>query len=120
MIDLLKRTSHLALLLLLTRAATACSPTDDSTPVTGDENDLTSVTARERTMTFEGYVYVKDGASDFTILQAVRKETKSGFGAIRTAEISANNRELGDVDVKDFVKEPVTIVDPALSRSPTM
>jgi hypothetical protein len=118
MIDSLKRASHLALLVMLTGAAAACAPTDDGTPVTGDENDLTSVTARERTMTFEGYVYVKDGSSDFTILQAVRKETKSGFGAIRTAEVSANNRELGDVDVKDFAKEPVTIVDPKNPAAP--
>jgi hypothetical protein len=69
-------------------------------------------------MTFEGYVYVKDGPSDSSILAAVRKETKSGFGAIRNSEISANNRELAPEDAKGFLKEPVTIVDPKNPTAP--
>src|SRR6185312_9726 len=36
----------------------------------------------------------------------------------RNAEISANNRELGDVDTKGFLKEPVTIVDPKNPTAP--
>ncbi len=37
-------------------------------------------------------------------------------GAGANAEISANNRELGDVDVKGVLKEPVTVVD---AKNPT-
>jgi hypothetical protein len=115
-IDLLKRPVHLALLLSLAGAQAACGAGDD--PVTGDENDLTSVTARERALSIEGYVYVQANASDSTILTAVRRETKSGFGALRTADISANNRELSDVDASKFAKEPVTIVDPKNPTAP--
>jgi hypothetical protein len=113
-IDLLKRRSSLALLLAFAAVTPACIGGDDGT--TGDEEDLTSVTARERAMTIEGYVYVKAGASDSQILAAVRKQNKSGFGALRTADISANNRELADIDAASFVKEPVTVVDP---KNPT-
>jgi hypothetical protein len=109
MLDLLKRHSSLALILLAAGSQAACVA-DAGT--TGDEEDLTSVTARERALTIEGYVYVKPSASDTQILAAVRKQNKSGFGALREADISANNRELSDIDAQTFVKEQVTIVDP--------
>jgi hypothetical protein len=88
--------------------ASGCNVEDPGT----DDEDLTSNTARERAMTFEGYVYVSANASDWEILSAVKRQTKSGFGALRNAEIGANNRELGDLDAKLFVKENVTVVDP--------
>jgi hypothetical protein len=119
-IDLLKRPAHLALLALLAGAASACSGAGDegTAPVTGDEEDLTSVTARERSLSLEGYVYVAPGTSDSSILNTVRRQNKSGFGALRTADISANNRELGDIDAKKFIKENVTIVDPKNPAGP--
>jgi len=110
-IDLLKRHSSLALLLMLTGAAVGCGSGDDGAKP-GDEDDLTSVTARERSMTFDGYVYVEANASDSTILSEIKRQNKSAFGALRTAQISANNRELSEVDSKTFVKEKVEIVDP--------
>jgi hypothetical protein len=116
-IDLLKRHSALALLLVVAGSQAACAV--DAVPTTGDEEDLTSVTARERALSIEGYVYVKPGTSDAAILAAVRKQNKSGFGALRTADISANNRELGDIDAKTFAKEPVTVVDPLHPTAPT-
>lgn len=117
MLDTLKRHSALALLLVIAGSQAACAG-DDVT--TGDEDDLTSATARERALTIEGYVYVKATASDSQILAAVRKQNKSGFGALREADVSANNRELGEIDAKTFVKEPVTVVDPAdPSAAPT-
>ena len=102
------RQHHLALLLALA-AAPAC--TGDA-PGTSGEDCLTSVTARERAMSFDGYVYVDADASDSTILQAVKRQNKSVFGALRTATISANNRELSEIDTASFVKEPVEVVDP--------
>lgn len=113
MTDLMKRfaiTSVLATTLAagLGAGVTGCNIEDPGTT----DDDLTSNTARERAMTFEGYVYVDANASDYTILAAVKAQTKSAFGALRNAEIGANNRELGDVDAKSFVKENVTVVDP--------
>src|SRR5262249_34195069 len=104
--------------LLLSLSATmafGCGAGDDAQP--GDEDDLTSVTARERTMSFDGYVYVDADASDYEILAAVKRQNKSAFGALRTAQISANNRELAEVDAQAFVKEPITIVDPSKPNS---
>ncbi len=87
MLDLLKRCSSLALLLLVAGVQAACVA-DEGT--TGDEEDLTSVTARTRALTIEGYVYVEPTASASQILASVRKQNESGFGALREASISAN------------------------------
>ncbi len=88
-----------------------------------DEADsaLTSVTARARDLKFTGYVYVSRGASDSTILSAVRTQTQTAFGALRTAQVGVNSRELKDVDPKTFVKNDVLAVDtstPAASGTP--
>lgn len=85
-----------------------CAAEDAAT----EEDDLTSVTARERALSFEGYVFVSANASDYEIKSAVTKETQSAFGALRTATIGVNDRELKDVDFATFVKEKVTVVDP--------
>ncbi len=85
-----------------------CSASTDSFLMDA-ENDLTSVSARSRTLEFAGYVYVDRNASDATILQRVREQTQSAFGALRTSEISVNSRELKDVDPKTFVKEDVLV-----------
>lgn len=76
-----------------------------------EEDDLTSVTARERALSFEGYVFVSATASDYEIKSAITKETQSAFGALRSASIGVNDRELKDVDVATFVKEKVTVLD---------
>lgn len=82
----------------------------------GDEEaadaDLTSATALERKLTFEGYVFVETGASSAAILAAVRAQTRSAFGALSTQNVSVSSRELADVDTKTFIKQPVTVVDP--------
>ena len=89
----LERHTRIAPLLLAAAGAAAGCGGDDPAAA---EDDLTSVTARERKLTFDGYVYVDADASDFQILSAVRRETKTAFGALRTAEISVNNRELSE------------------------
>lgn len=116
--DLLKR--FVVPTMLTTAAAiggaglTGC---DAEVPVEAEE-DLTSNTARERNMVFEGYVYVAPTASDLQILGEVKRQNKSAFGALKSANISANNRELADTDVATFVREPVTLVDPANPSGP--
>jgi hypothetical protein len=93
--------------------AAACSGGDESS-----DDALTSVTARSRTLKFAGYVYVDQSASDYTILDAVKAQTQSAFGALRTANIGVNSRELGAVDPKTFVKTTVKVVDPASPTAP--
>lgn len=79
-------------------------------PAASEEDDLTSLTARERKLTFEGYVYVEADAGDAAILRAVREQTQSAFGALREANISVASRELAGVDAETFEIEDVTVV----------
>ncbi|MFO0759897.1 MAG: hypothetical protein U0359_25655 [Byssovorax sp.] len=110
MIQRFSRALGLTLLTGFAALTPACGSGDGV--VTGDEDDLTSVTARERKLTFEGYVYVSASASSKVILEAVQRQTKSAFGALRIANVAVSHRELSDVDAKQFKKEPVTVVDP--------
>ena len=95
-------------------AVMGCTNADDGTGA--DEDDLTSVSARSRSLAFDGYVYVSASASDSEILGAVRAQTQTAFGALRAAQIGVNNRELKAVDAKTFVKTKVTMMSAA---SPT-
>lgn len=87
-------------------ATGACGAEEESAT-----DDLTSLTARERTLTFEGFVYVEAGASDDEILAAVQRQTRSAFGALTTQNVSVASRELANVDPSTFIQEPVTVVD---------
>ncbi|MFO0758644.1 MAG: hypothetical protein U0359_19275 [Byssovorax sp.] len=88
-------------------------------PQTADEEDLTSVTARSRSLQFDAYVYVSATATDSEILAAVQKQTKTMFGPLRTAEIGVNNRELKITDTSSFKKTKVTVVDTKSANAPT-
>ena len=110
----------LLLALLASGCATDKEPVQDpgtpATPpgdgaVTGDEDDLTSLTARGRTLKFAGVVFVDPSTSEAGIIATIRKQTQSAFGALREANIGTNSRELKDVDPRTFVKTPVTVVD---------
>ncbi len=81
------------------------------------DDELTSNTALARDLKFQGVVYVDAGASDYSILAAVKHQTQSAFGALRTANVGVNSRELKDVDPKTFVKTKVTVVDAAKPTS---
>ncbi|HSO32351.1 MAG TPA: hypothetical protein VLT33_07545 [Labilithrix sp.] len=110
----LSLTSLPLLTVVIASALVACAaPTDGDNAAAGDEDDLTSLTARARKLDFAGYVYVAEGASDFDILRAVKQQTQSAFGALRTAKVGVNSRELKDVDPTTFLKTPVTVVDKA-------
>lgn len=103
-------TSALASLALF---AGACESTDTAA-VDAVEEDLTSNTALARTLTFAGAVYVDVGASDYTILDAMKKQTQTAFGALREANIGVNSRELKDIDIKTWKKNEVTMFDTAV------
>ena len=71
------------------------------------------MTARSRTLEFLGTVYVETGANDEAILKAVRAQSQTAFGPLRTAEMAVNSRELKEVAPSTFAKRTVKVVDPA-------
>ena len=91
-------------------AVSAEKTNDDAAQEKAVDDELTSVSALSRTLKFQGRVYVDATASGSTILAAVRSQTQTAFGALRTAQIGVNSRELKDVDAKTFVKTKVTVV----------
>jgi hypothetical protein len=102
----------------LASCAIACSSSSDGT--TGDEDDLTSITARARKLSFEGVVYVAPDASDTKILETIRHQTQSAFGALLNAKVAVRDRELHDVDPKTFVKKRVSVIDAGGAGGKTM
>lgn len=104
-----------SLLALLTATAACTSEAEANPDGVGDEDDLTSVTARSRKLEFVGTVYVEANASPDTILGAVRAQAQTAFGPLRTAEIAVNSRELKEVDPATFVKRPVKVIDTSRS-----
>lgn len=97
-------------------SSAGCAVSHDNDNAYSDEEDLTSVTARSRALAFDGQVFVRADASDSEVLSAVRTQTKTAFGALRTAQIGVNSRELKEVDPATFVKTVVQVIDTA---SPT-
>ena len=106
--------SRLSMFALLASTAVACATTTDTEEgQAGDEEALTTLTARSRKLTFAGYVYLDPSATDATIKSAIKNQTQSAFGALRTASVGVNTRELHDVDKTTFLKTNVDVVDPA-------
>ncbi|MEO7112222.1 MAG: hypothetical protein ABI183_17385, partial [Polyangiaceae bacterium] len=94
-------------------ALAACSaPADTSTDDDSDEA-LTSLTALARTLKLQSVVYVDASASDDEILEAAKKQNQSAFGALRTASVGVNDRELASIDASTFVKSHVKVYDVA-------
>jgi hypothetical protein len=97
----------LRLLAPLVLLAAACSSGETAT----SDDDLTSLSARERSLEFQGLVYVSDGAADSTIMRAIQAQTRTAFGALRTQEVAVNNRELKEIDARSIKKRSVTAID---------
>jgi len=86
----------------------ACGP-DQLAAVTND--DLTSASAVERTLTIEGYVYVDQNASSYAVESAVERQIRTAFGPLRIAKISVDDRELkNNVDPSSFTSDPIDVV----------
>jgi len=108
------RTGLAALVLGLFASTAACTTdTAEDGNEAGTEDDLTSVTARSRTLEFVGTVYLEPNASADAILQAVRSQAQTAFGPLRTADMAVNSRELREIDPSSFVKRTVKVVDVA-------
>src|SRR5215510_15136258 len=94
-------------------ALAACTAGDEGPGTAGDEEDLTSLSARQRILNFQGEVYVTPGTSDDKILEQVHKQTQSAFGALLAQEVGVNSREVQNVDPRSFHKRNVVVVDDA-------
>ncbi len=93
-------------------ALAGCSASGDDAAAAGDEDDLTSLTARQRLLHFEGVVYVATGTNDADILAATRTQTQTAFGALLASKVSVRTREVQNVNPSSFVKRDVLVVDP--------
>ncbi|HEY8074054.1 MAG TPA: hypothetical protein VIF62_08095, partial [Labilithrix sp.] len=56
--------------------------------------------------------------SEADIESAVKQQTQSAFGALRTANVGVNSRELHDIDPSSFKKTNVDVIDPAHKTTP--
>ncbi|HEX7665452.1 MAG TPA: hypothetical protein VF407_13095, partial [Polyangiaceae bacterium] len=91
----------------------ACSAPADSSVDEASDDELTSLTALARTLKLQASVYVSPDASDYEIMAAAKKQNQSAFGALRTASIGVNDRELKSIDASTFTKQNVTVYDVA-------
>src|SRR5438874_68886 len=114
----MKKLIALGSLVLATSSLAACTQQTAEDPA-DSESDLTSLTARQRTLKFSGVVYVDPSSSDSMIISTIRRQTQSAFGALREANVGVNSRELKDVDPATFVKTNLTVVDAANPTGPT-
>ncbi len=95
----------------------ACSGEEASGDVT-EADDLTSLTARQRVLTFEGAVYVAPNTSDEKILEAAHKQTQTAFGALLHSEVAVQSREVQNVKPSSFRKRNVKVVDTTVPNDP--
>src|SRR4051812_27240698 len=96
-----------AVLALAAAGATpACAGGHDAAE---DDSDLTSLSARQRILTFEGVVYVDKDMKDDKILEVVHTQTQSAFGPLLHAEVGANTREFRAA--QDLKKRLVSVVN---------
>lgn len=104
------RIGRVAAMILLTLGAAACA--SEEAPAETKDN-LYSITGEPRRLTFSSYVYVNPNDTDQDIYGAIKRMNQSAFGALRTANIGVNTRELapggGQPDPVAFVRDPVRI-----------
>ncbi|MCK5796363.1 MAG: hypothetical protein KAI47_04215, partial [Deltaproteobacteria bacterium] len=103
------RTGRLFLPVFVALVALPFACGGDELVTSGDE--LTSNSAVERELTIKGYVYVDKNASTYSVTSAVKRQVRSGFGPLRIAKISVDDRELAsNVDPTTFKKQLLDVV----------
>jgi hypothetical protein len=110
----LLRTLRIASLLALGTVA-ACAVEGETGE---DEQDLTSLSARQRILKFEGVVYVERGIADDEILKMVHRQTRTAFGALLHSEVAAQTREFQNVQASALKKRDVVVVTPETPGDP--
>ena len=108
--------SRAALAAVVAVVAGCASPSDDA--ASGDEDDLTSLTARQRILTFDGVVYVAPDTREADILAATRKQTQTAFGALLASKVAVRTREVQNVDPGSLRKREVLVVDTNVAGDP--
>ena len=79
-----------------------------------DNDDLTSLTAVEKALSFDSYVDLPASTADAQIDQAVHASLRAAFGAFRTAGVGLNDRELRhNLDPSKYVKTALTLASGA-------
>ncbi|HVH45481.1 MAG TPA: hypothetical protein VM925_24175 [Labilithrix sp.] len=101
-------------LLSLTALGAGCG--DPDAPST--DEDLTSKTARARSITFEGLLYLPANASDSEVQRAVDSQARSAFGPMRTSSLSVATRELKAVRPEAITKRNVNVVAADGTKTP--
>jgi hypothetical protein len=97
-------------------AAVGCTSDAETSSEQGD--NLTSLTARQRILSFEGIVYVQPNLSDSAILDVVHEQTRSAFGALLHSKVAAQTREFRNVSPTSFKKRPVKVVQGDTANAP--
>jgi hypothetical protein len=97
-----------AVTLLLSVFACGGAPSDEES-----DDALASVTALQRKLSFEGVFVVKPGTSDDDVQNQAHSQVKSAFGALRTAGMMAQTREMDNLNAATITKKDIVMVDPA-------
>ncbi len=84
----------------------------------GADDALTSRTALERKLAFEGVVYVAPGTANEAIVARAENQAKTAFGALRTSGMMASTREMHAVDPATFKTREVRVVDAKTPDAP--
>lgn len=63
-------------------------------------------------ISFEIVAYLDPAAQSARILERVRRETESVVAPLRKQEISITRKRQVDVDIRNVIRDPVTVVDP--------
>lgn len=110
---MLRSIARLALLPLVLLPL-ACSSSNESDVTTASDNHLTGANSTQRGFHFQSYVYVPTTASDQDIQTAIARQVKSGIGALRTPEVSMNDRDAQhNLDPSKWKRQTLTVVDPS-------
>src|SRR5690349_19704196 len=88
---LLRRSNTALVALTLSLAGAACSDRGAPEGATGDD-DLTSNSGSQRSLTFQGLFYVPTGTSLASIQAQAALQAKALFGALRTSDIMVASR----------------------------
>ena len=90
-----------------------CGNASDGASDQHGEDDLTSVSGSQRSLTFQGMFYVPYGTSASTISVMAQTQAKAAFGALRTANMAASSAYMTGIVPGSITQLPVNVMDTA-------
>lgn len=84
------------------------------------DEDLTSKTARARTITFEGLLYLQPTASEMDVRRAVDAQARTAFGPMHAADLSVATRDVKVLDPAAITRRKVDVVGADGTRTPKL